>query len=102
MEADCAALDGSCAVGREKDCVIPLTDNCVEDLVCPDVADDASMSGWGRCWDADSNCGVEGAIGRRYRGRNLETVTQSVCTGGPPLLEHEACGPPALTPPCTS
>jgi len=94
LKAMCDELNGSCAEGR--DCVMPLSDNCQVDLACPAAVDDTSMSDWGRCWAND------GAIdGVRYRGRNFDTVTQSVCTGGPPLLESETCGPPSLISPCT-
>ena len=84
LQASCDALNGACAPGVAG-CTVPAANNCVADLACPS---DGPLSEWGYCWG-----------GQRVRGYNHPSVTQSVCAGGPSLLETEACEP-SLHPPC--
>ena len=91
LAAACAALNGACAADRP-DCALPRTDNCVVDQPCPSIEEDPSVSEWGLCW-AD-----EDGVGHRSRGRNIDSITQSVCVGGPPLVETETCSPTLIVP----
>jgi len=93
LEALCRSIDGSCAVGRT-DCQLPATDNCQVNLQCPSSSQDSAVSEWGRCWQSTSSI----RVGVHYRGRNMPSVTQSVCEGGPPLIEVEDCDNPIKDP----
>ena len=91
LAAACAALNGACAADR-LDCTLPRTDNCVVDQSCPSVEEDPSVSEWGLCW-ADQN-----GVGHRSRGRNINSVTQSVYSNfdiavGPCIARLSALSP---------
>jgi hypothetical protein len=78
-------LDGACAPGYPK-CVVPRTDNCKVDQACPATA---KYGGWGYCWAEN---GISGPA-KRYRGQDMDAITQSFCMGGGALVESESCAP---------